>query len=565
MQASTRSAMDARWSRLKPDSPDSKLRLFIKPQISPSSYTVLITDLCHIWEESLDRKQIIRRALELETSIDPTEGLDQLQLLLEKIESAVHGSKGTSVKLARRGPDLALRLRLTIPLPAPLEDLKWEMAMTPSSEVGVKEHLTLPLLAKAQEQRSQIDDLIGHLNAKDHVITKLLDKLEGTGFDLSSVFPGIAGTRGSKHSTPREQVARQVHGVGAFDVESWRSSRNFTSSTDDSLILSAISSMRLHGEGEIDVVDRWLSRLPADFDEARREEPVRRIIESGAEGLVQDASGTQDDDVFERQATPPHLRKTKPDLGKLSDDDDLDAPPKKTSQSRPNTQTSSDASQVQQQPSQIGPRKLGKLGGAVKTSSPPENTPSSSRAMERPTIASPKKLGKLGGLRRTPSAEVPAKEDEAALQKTSPESETETEDEADLDQPKSSKATEDKRPIAEAATKPPPTRGNMGRIGGGRKPAASLDAPTSRPHALCAVGAESAETGAGKRVEQTSPTSEGARSVAKARGSSSSLTRSLPSADEPQESEEQRANRKREELKRSLSSNPQPSKKKRRF
>ncbi|KAK8174515.1 hypothetical protein BC567DRAFT_228327 [Phyllosticta citribraziliensis] len=343
--------------------------------------------------------------------------------------------------------------------------------------------------------------------------------------------------------------------------------------------------MRLYGEGEIDVVDRWLSRLPADFDEARLEEPVRPSIENGAGSLAQDASGTQDDDNFERQATPPHLRKTKPDHGKISgqppiasnqnisdtteddttDDDDLDAPPKKTSQSRPNTQTSSDASQGQQKPSQTGPRKLGKLGGAVKTSSPPENTPSSSRAVERPTIVSPKKLGKLGGLRRTPSAEVSAKVDEAALQKASPESETETEDEADLDEPKPSKAAEDERPISEAPTKPPPTRGKLGRIGGGRKPAASLDAPTSRPHTLSAGGAESTETGTGKKEEQKSPPSEGARSVAKARGLSSSLTRPLPSADEPQESEKQRANRKREELKRSLSSNPQPSKKKRRF
>ncbi|KAK7513869.1 XRCC4-like factor-domain-containing protein [Phyllosticta citriasiana] len=555
------------WTRLKSDSLDSDIRLYVKPQFFPSSYTVLISDLCHIWEESLDRKQILRRALELDTSIDPTEDSDQLHLLLEKINAAFHGSTGTSVQLAHRGPDLALQIRLITPLPAPLEDLKWEMVMAPSPEVSVKEHLTLPLIAKAQEQRSQIDDLIGHLSAKDHVITKLLDKLEGTGFDLSSVFPGIAGTRGSKHSTPREQVALQVHGVGAFDAEKWRSARKFTSSTDDSLILSEIGSMQSLGEDENRLNDVWLSKLPVEFEQARREPPVKRSIESQADNIVCGDSRAQDEEFFERQETPPHLRKTKPNPTLLDgqpaidsnqtntnsteddtmDDDDLDGPPKKASQSRPKTQSSLDA---EQQESQTGPRRLGKLEGARKTSSSPEITQRSSQAIDRPKIATSRKLGKLGGPWKTPSAEVPAQEDKIVTQKDNQESETETEDEADLDPPEALESNEHERPAAAALTRPPPKREKLGKIGGGKKTAASPDASALRPDILSGShmevdGVESARTGE--------------------RGSLSRLTRSTPSADEPHESEAQRANRKREELKLALEFKPPPAKKKRRF
>ncbi|KAK8215819.1 XRCC4-like factor-domain-containing protein [Phyllosticta capitalensis] len=584
--------MDAPWIALKSSSLDASVPLFAKSQFTSSSYTVLITDLCNIWEETLDRKQILRRALELDTSIDPTEDSDQLQLLLEKIKNAIHGLEDTSIQVAHPGPDLALHFRLITPLPAPLEDLKWDMRFAPSPVVSIKRHLTLPLITMAQEQHSQIDDLVGNLSAKDHVITKLLDKLEGTGFDLSSVFPGIAGTRGSKHSTTRQQIARQVHGVGAFDAEKWRSTRKPTSSTDYALVMSEIGSMSATANGGTSNEEDWLIHLPTEFGGARGE--VSKSRTTGATNGTTAAKcslatqGTQDEDMFERQATPPHLRESRPAIGQNSaqsspggivtagdsaedettDDDDLDAPPKKASQSHQDTQPSLVASQPESRASQSSPRKLGKLGGSRKTPPSSQTLSLPSHSDERSRIPSPKKLGKLGGPKKTSPADPLPQGNQSEPQKHTMDSGTETESEADGDEPKESEAIKE-NPVA-GPPKPLPKRG-LGRLGGGRKPATGRESSVPRPDVASTIspeidGAPTTNRGTGSDREQASPTSEVVKSVANAsKGSPPCRKRTTPSVDIPQESEEQRANRKREELKRALESKSQPAKKKRKF
>ncbi|KAK8240557.1 XRCC4-like factor-domain-containing protein [Phyllosticta capitalensis] len=585
--------MDVPWVALKPSSLDASVRLFAKSQFTSSSYTVLITDLCNIWEETLDRKQILRRALELDTSIDPTEDSDQLQLLLEKIKNAIHGLKDTSIQVAHPGPDLALHFRLTTPLPAPLEDLKWDMRFAPSPVVSMKRHLTLPLITMAQEQHSQIEDLVGHLSAKDHVITKLLDKLEGTGFDLSSVFPGIAGTRGSKHSTTRQQIARQVHGVGAFDAEKWRSTRKPTSSTDYALVMSEIGSVCATASGETSNEQDWLARLPTEFGGARGEVSKSQATGSTNGTTAAECSlatqGTQDEDMFERQATPPRLRKSRPDVGQISthsspggtatagdsaedettDDDDLDAPPKKASQSRQDTQPSLVASQPESRASQSSPRKLGKLGGSRKTPPSSQTLSVPSQSEDVSALHGPKKLGRLGGPKKTSSADPSSQGNQSEPQNHTADPGTETESEADADEPKESKAIKEENPVTEPP-KPLPKRG-LGRLGGGRKPATGRESLVPRPDIASKNspeidGAPTTNRGTGSEREQGSPTSEAVKSVANAsKGSPPCRKRTTPSVDIPQESEEQRANRKREELKRALESKSQPAKKKRKF
>src|SRR5271170_6741556 len=88
------------WTPLKvsPSASSHLPPLLVWEDFKPVSYTVHLTDLTHVWNESLDHHTILRRSRELSTSIDPSDG-DQLQIFLDKIKLGLAGAKGTTLAL----------------------------------------------------------------------------------------------------------------------------------------------------------------------------------------------------------------------------------------------------------------------------------------------------------------------------------------------------------------------------------------------------------------------------------------------------------------------------------
>lgn len=196
--------------------------LLIKYSFTATSYSIYLTDLSQIWSESLDRGQIIRRALDAETSIDPSEGTDQLNLLLQKIEGAFAGQHESKLVLSWSGNGKDLLLAISASLPAPLRPLEWRSYLFPAPPALVTTELLLPCLHQLVLIVGETRSLLESLKEKDHVISKLVDKLQSTGIELSAVFPGAAGLRSIKNANSREVAARMVKGLGEFDKSKWR-------------------------------------------------------------------------------------------------------------------------------------------------------------------------------------------------------------------------------------------------------------------------------------------------------------------------------------------------------
>ena len=195
--------------------------LLIRYSFNSDSYNISLTDLTQIWSESLSRRDIIKRALNENTSIDPTEDNSQLRMLLETIRGPLTGANGV-LELAISTDGTALLLRATAKLPPPLNSVSWTYQLVLAPESSIKHEIIGPIWMLAYTQNQQIQDLLRRLRDKDHVISKLLDSVDNSNVDLSTIFPSTVGMKSVRDVSKREQAEHYVPGLGAFDEESWR-------------------------------------------------------------------------------------------------------------------------------------------------------------------------------------------------------------------------------------------------------------------------------------------------------------------------------------------------------
>ncbi|GAB1732119.1 hypothetical protein NU195Hw_g7850t1 [Hortaea werneckii] len=214
--------MFPRWRTLS-ISDQSLPPLLIKADLHSEGYTIHLTDLSRIWSESLTKREINKRALNNDCSIDPTDGPQQYNILLEKINGTLEQEDKTSLRFQPDDTDQGLKLELQAPLPHPLSPLNWTVNFTLQEPDQLNDQLITPLLHQCHEFQAQTRLLMYALHEKDRVISKLCDRLEASGNDLSIPFPQTNGklNRKSKRSH-REQLAPFVRGLGDFDENDWR-------------------------------------------------------------------------------------------------------------------------------------------------------------------------------------------------------------------------------------------------------------------------------------------------------------------------------------------------------
>ena len=212
--------MPSAWKPLTLQESNDVPTLLAKSSFTSSGYTVHVTDLSCVWSETLDRKQVIRRALNENTSIDPSEDASQLRILLKNIGEALSGQENTALSLVSHGGK-QLVLQATAQLPAPLEPLEWTFQLGSLPVTDLRNEIILPLIVSAHIQNERMQHLILEIQDKDRVISKLLDRMESSGADIASIFPGATGAKLSKKVTAREQAAKVVKGLGVFDSEHW--------------------------------------------------------------------------------------------------------------------------------------------------------------------------------------------------------------------------------------------------------------------------------------------------------------------------------------------------------
>ena len=215
--------MTSSWKPLNLSFSDPLLPLLlVKYDFGPSKYTVILTDLTYVWSETLDRKQIVKRALNVDTSIDPSESPDQLHLLLRNIQKPLDGDEGARLSLGKRQNSEQLNVQTTTKLPAPLKPLQWPFYLVPASQNLLTTELLLPCLSQQYVARAQIKSLLQQLKDKDHVINKLIERMQLDGSDFSKVFPGAVGSKGETKLSVHESTRKSVKGLGGFDQEHWQ-------------------------------------------------------------------------------------------------------------------------------------------------------------------------------------------------------------------------------------------------------------------------------------------------------------------------------------------------------
>ncbi|KAK4903119.1 hypothetical protein LTR27_000047 [Elasticomyces elasticus] len=579
--------MSNHWKSLPLDD-KSVPHLLIKANLDSLGYTIQITDLSRIWGETLTKKQIKQRALNEDCSVDPSEGEDQYQILLKKIQQALDQQEGASLSLgppksdngAKPGHD-RLTLDLSAPLPSPLPALKWRIHFSYLPPTALETSLLRPLLQHAQVQQAQIQSLIHELGEKDRVISKITDRLETSGNDLTAVFPGVSNVKVSRKKSQREQLARHVRGLGDFDQVAWKAQQhdrvpeivNLESVEVDGL-LSDLPEASNSDEGENG--EWWKSlrdgagskSLPDRGSQLRQHVESQRVEQAPANGhapsdgdVTMTDDGDAPDEEFQRQATPPRApapkqgsvhgsldRSASPirptatkaqqivDDDSTEDEDDLDAPSRESAKPPP---AAAAARQRTATPDAVAssPRKLGKIGGGRQRSSSPTKEPSLVRSSEPSVNPSRGKLGAIGG-----------KSNASATSEPTPE--------------------------------PPKPRAKLGAIGGKPKAAASQSEstpetaalPQAKPHKLGMLGGKKSTTAATtlSAIRQTSetPSVTSTKEGTPARQSRAPEMRTVKEPTPPRETSQERADRKRIDLKRQLdesAANAAKGKKKRKF
>ena len=211
------------WKPLKLVTQDeATTRWLVKHEFGPTNYAIYITDLTYLWTESLDRKQIIRRGLELNTSIDPSEDASQMQLLLKHVRKALEGVPSTSVRLTGNDDSTSLQLNISVILPSPLPLLEWPVDMARMSQDSFTCHFLLPSLSQTWSMRAQVRSLLDNLREKDNVIRRLTDRMQSDGTDFSTIFPGAASAKSRSRVGAKEAAAKVVKGLAEFDEYEWR-------------------------------------------------------------------------------------------------------------------------------------------------------------------------------------------------------------------------------------------------------------------------------------------------------------------------------------------------------
>ncbi|KAL4955857.1 XRCC4-like factor-domain-containing protein [Aspergillus filifer] len=426
-------------------------------KFSPTSigYGFLMTDLNYIWSEHLDRRSLLKRALTDDTTIDPSEDPGQLKVLLQKIGEGLQNEPGskTSLKPDASADVHALELTVTCELPAPLQPLIWRISLSKEPQSSTTDQLLLPFIKAEADCEARQRSLIEELNKKDWVLAKLFDKIETLGVDLSSIFPGVSGLRGGRNGPTLAQAAKYIKGLAPFNEQSWRDEASDSSSGAGlsasifSQMSDSIALMKAPPDGwwkSISETDAKKSSAPQDGNKTKTSSKSK----TDAMDVDTDAGSETGDDEFQRQETPPRFKKSKgpvqrpeppresKDQGTESDDDleETRSPKRRKAEDRPAPAMRPKAAPPNK------PKGLGTIGGKKQPK------------QESPTPKSP-----------TPSPSPPAKQPAASK----PEEDETTDDDEDLEPPPRDEAKEKKKIAPHPA--PKSSRG-LGVIGGKKQP-----------------------------------------------------------------------------------------------
>ncbi|UKZ75979.1 hypothetical protein TrVFT333_003675 [Trichoderma virens FT-333] len=286
---------DLTWRPLPQAASSDIPMLLVSVDIGTAAYTVRITDMANIWVESLDRKAIFMRGWSENTSIDPSDTPENMAKFL-----------GASAEAG----ESSLTLLVTCPLPG-FQPLKWPIHLKKSPPSAIATDLVLPLLEAQFARKQEVESLVQALSQKDAVIAKLADKLEATGTGLEHVFTSLSGKKRVSRATAEDKVK----GLAPFRQNSWRST--LKDIDDCPTNVGDLARNVFNGEGldrrsliQVDAspaLDKWWHDFKGTSQLVHRNK--QQTTSSATKSQSPAAKSTTADDAdFQVQPTPPHLQ-----------------------------------------------------------------------------------------------------------------------------------------------------------------------------------------------------------------------------------------------------------------
>ena len=211
---------DAPWKRLQVTRKQNLL--FYKFDSQSEGLKLQITDIVGIFSCSVSREQLKVHVADQTPSIDPSESDSQYQSFCTKLnESLRHGGNKLKVYDESRDSAVQIELSTTLDLPKPLRPLSWTFRLDKLSQSEFSAALVVPLLHELHLWKEDQEHLFRIIEEKDHVMSKLLDRLETSGTDLGMIFPSITGGRSRRTQITVSEASKHIPGIAAFDKTAW--------------------------------------------------------------------------------------------------------------------------------------------------------------------------------------------------------------------------------------------------------------------------------------------------------------------------------------------------------
>lgn len=217
--------MTSRWQQIAPNAlPHGLSRLFVKYYFGSSDYRIQLTDLTTLWSESVERRELIRRAWDIGTSIDPSEGPSQMQLLMNNIKASLDLQSGSSMDIDVEDDNYErLKLKTLTPLPGGLKPLIWPIHLHRCSQSALTTSLIYPCLSEVISMNDQIQSLLQVIVEKDNTIAKVMDRLQSDPVGLSATLLGSSKQKAGVARDLTDRAVKSFKGLIPFNQVEWRS------------------------------------------------------------------------------------------------------------------------------------------------------------------------------------------------------------------------------------------------------------------------------------------------------------------------------------------------------
>ncbi|KAK5227685.1 hypothetical protein LTR47_008490 [Exophiala xenobiotica] len=333
------------WQELQVPSRRQCPKLFYSFTAQDESITLLLTDLISIWESTLDRYDILSDAARQHASIDPSVSADQFEVLLSKIGKSLKDGENFLSKQELRNSQLLL-LTTKIDLPKPLRPLEWTFKLVPQDGSELAERILRPSLHEVAVSQEKVKTLLRAIKDKDHIISRLLERIGSSSIDLGLVFPGITGMARRGGQVSVADAKKHVPGMAAFDEKSWvkqfANDEGYEGADRTGLGNLVRGCEKCFAHTKSEHAD-WIKELSSPTKrtkaiDMKNEEP--RSTKREIRGEVEHQNDpTDSDNDFERQPTPPGLKskghgKSEPSPSPKGEDDDDEPPAKGTKASK---------------------------------------------------------------------------------------------------------------------------------------------------------------------------------------------------------------------------------------